>query len=309
VIEKISYLGLPNCYRLSNGNVELVVSTDVGPRVLRYAFAASDNIFGEVPQLRTPTSLGDWKPWAGHRLWVAPEEMPRSYAPDNSAIGFEIIDEYRITLRQPKDLAGFAKEMTVELARNGSQVRVHHRIVNETGAPVCIAPWAITITRGGGVTIIPQEPFRSHDECLVPARSLVLWYFTDLTDPRIVLGRKYIQLWTDASRPEPQKVGAANQQGWSIYYHPGLETVFAKQVEYDFAARYPDFGANTETYSAGDYMEVETLGPLKLLEPGAAVLHEERWQLFQGVKFGISEGEIDAALTPLLPRLDAAGRS
>jgi hypothetical protein len=303
VIQKIDYLGLPDCYPLSNAEIELVVTTNVGPRVLRYAFAGAENIFGEVPELKTSTEWGDWKPWGGHRLWVAPEEMARSYAPDNTAIAYEVLGEYGIALRQPKDPAGFVKEITLELTRNGSGVTVDHRIVNETGAPVCIAPWAITIMRGGGVTIIPQEPFRSHDEYLLPARSLVLWYFTDLTDPRIVLGRRYIQLRTDASRPEPQKIGAANQQGWSIYYHAASETVFAKRVAYKGEARYTDFGANTETYSAGDYMELETLGPIELLEPGGAVLHREQWHLFRKVKLGTDENEIEAGLVPILPQL------
>ena len=76
-MEKVNYLGQPDCYRLSNGTVELVVTTNVGPRILRYAFAGGENILGEVPESTVQTELGEWRPLGGHRLWTAPEASPR----------------------------------------------------------------------------------------------------------------------------------------------------------------------------------------------------------------------------------------
>ena len=32
-VEKTEYKGWPNCYRVSNGEIELIVTGDVGPRV------------------------------------------------------------------------------------------------------------------------------------------------------------------------------------------------------------------------------------------------------------------------------------
>jgi hypothetical protein len=69
---------------LSNGAAEVVVTTDVGPRIIRYARAGGENMLAELPDAVTRTALGDWKAWGGHRLWHAPEGMPRSYAPDNA---------------------------------------------------------------------------------------------------------------------------------------------------------------------------------------------------------------------------------
>ena len=54
--------------------------------MIRYAFVGGDNILGEVPDATTKTALGDWKPWGGHRLWIGPESMPRSYSPDNDPV-------------------------------------------------------------------------------------------------------------------------------------------------------------------------------------------------------------------------------
>ena len=82
MIDQLTFLGHPKCCRLSNGTVDLVVPREIGPRILRYGLADRENMLGEYPQLQTATALGEWKPWGGHRLWVAPEEMPQSYAPD-----------------------------------------------------------------------------------------------------------------------------------------------------------------------------------------------------------------------------------
>jgi len=37
-VEKVEYKGWRNCYRVSNGEVELIATSDVGPRVIRFGF-------------------------------------------------------------------------------------------------------------------------------------------------------------------------------------------------------------------------------------------------------------------------------
>lgn len=298
-MEKVTYLDLPNCYRLSNGTIEVVVTTDIGPRILRYGFPGAENILGEVPEAVIKTTLGDWKPWGGHRLWTAPEANPRSYAPDNSPLQYEFDGEYSIRLAQAVEpQTGIQKEMTVKLEPAGSKLTVHHRITNRGLWEISLAPWALTIMNGGGVAIIPQEPYRSWDEYLLPARPFVLWHYTDLTDPRWAIGKKYIRLRTDEARPEPQKLGLGNKQGWAAYHRRG--NLFVKRFSFEEGASYPDYGSNNETYTAGSFIEIESLGPIRRLAPGEAATHEERWSLSAGVEIDASEDALEAALGPYL---------
>ena len=44
-IEKTNYKGWPNSYRISNGEVEVIVTSDIGPRIMRYAFPGGANVF------------------------------------------------------------------------------------------------------------------------------------------------------------------------------------------------------------------------------------------------------------------------
>ena len=46
-MEKIAYQGWNNCIRLSNGIIELVITADVGPRVIRFGFIGAQNEFDE----------------------------------------------------------------------------------------------------------------------------------------------------------------------------------------------------------------------------------------------------------------------
>ncbi|HEY0385619.1 MAG TPA: hypothetical protein VGC64_06385 [Pyrinomonadaceae bacterium] len=298
-MEKVNYLAQPNCYKLTNGTVEVIVTTDIGPRIIRYGFPGEENILGEVPDAVIKTALGDWKPWGGHRLWAAPESNPRSYSPDNSPIEFESAALDSIRLLQPVEpQTGIQKELTVTLDPAGSSLTILHRLINRGLWTINLASWALTIMNGGGLAIIPQEPYRSWEEELLPARQLVLWHYTDLSDARWAFGPKYIRLKTDETMAAPQKLGVANKQGWAAYHRQN--TLFIKQFGYVEGASYPDYGCNNELYTAGSFIEVESLGPLTKLEPDAATIHIERWSLHRHIELDGSEESITAALKSCL---------
>ena len=56
-MERVTYFNQPNCIRLSNGAVEVILTTAIGPRVIRYGFIGGDNLLGEVPE---PASRPRW---------------------------------------------------------------------------------------------------------------------------------------------------------------------------------------------------------------------------------------------------------
>ncbi len=224
--------------------------------------------------------------------------------PDNEPIGCAKLSVLSLRLTQPVErFSGVRKVMTVTLDARGTGVTVHHRITNRDAWAIEVAPWALSIMNGGGSVIIPQEPFRSHDDYLLPARPMVLWHYTDLSDPRFAIGPKYLRLSTDDARPKPQKIGVADKQGWAGYLRQG--TLFVKQFPYHEGRTYPDGGCNCESYTAGPFIELESVGPLHILEPLESAEHVERWHLFKNVDAGSTEESLDAALRPLIAKLAA----
>lgn len=304
-LDKVACSGQPDCDRLSNGTVEVVVPTAFGPRIARYGFVGQENILGEAPEAKATTELGEWNARGGHRLWHAPEGSPRSYSPDNAPVEREASGS-TIRLRQAVEpRVGIQKEMAVTLDATGTHATVRHVLTNRSLWPVELAPWAMSIMNQGGTVILPQEPYGDHPHSLLPVRPLVLWAYTDLTDPRFAIGPRYMRVRVLADRKTPQKIGIGNKQGWAAY-HRG-RTLFIKRFPYDEAARYADFGANCEVFVNGAFVELETLGALQRLEPGASAEHVEHWYLFPDVEIGTTEATLDAALGPLLPK--AAARS
>ena len=282
VITRVEYNGLPDCIEISNGDAKLIMPTTIGPRVLFYGLDGGKNVFGWHPEAAVETELGTWKPYGGHRLWTAPENMPRSYAPDNEPVEYGTDGELKVTLMQPGDLRiGFRKEMIVTLDSADSGVTLDHKITNETSSAVEISAWALTIMRPGGTVVIPNEPFAPYGpETLLPVRSMAFWPYTDLTDPRWAFTREHISLRCDVSLPDPQKFGVLNKDGSAVYRLP--EVTFTKRFGFVEEAVYPDMNSNIEIYTAGGFIEIESLSPLRNLEPGQSVEHQEQWDLVLG---------------------------
>src|SRR5579884_1766735 len=123
-IEKVAYRGWPNCYRISNGEVELIVLTDVGPRIIRYGFIGGQNLFKEFQEQMGRSGEKEWMPRGGHRLWMAPEDPVGSYALDNSPVKMEQRGDTLLLTGNVEKETGLQKQMTVKLAASGTGVEV-----------------------------------------------------------------------------------------------------------------------------------------------------------------------------------------
>ncbi len=296
-VKPVSFMNLPNCLSLSNGHVEVIVTTDIGPRVIAYRLIGGRNVLAEMP---ARVGASEWQPWGGHRLWLAPESRELSYGLDNSSIRHETKGGGTVVLdRGVEAETGIAKVMEVTLDPDSTRVTVLHRLTNRRDAPVDVAPWAITIVRGGGTTILPNEPYVPHEQRLQPVRPLVVWSYTNLADPRWTLGRKFIRLRTDAAIPEPQKIGIGNRQGWAAYSVD--RDLFVKRIApFEDGKRYADYGTTYQTYTSRTFMEIETLGELMTLAPGASTEHVETWWLFGDVAVAGDDDAVERALAPYL---------
>jgi hypothetical protein len=302
MIETVEFGGWPNCIRLSNGEMELIVTTDVGPRIIRLGYVGGQNLFHNYEATLGKTGDAEWNNYGGHRLWHAPEVVPRTYAPDNIPVDHEI-DGTTVVLRNSEPSNGLDKETRVSLSPTSNRIEISHRLINRNPWAIELAPWTLSVMAKSGTAIYPQEVYIPHPDVLVPARPLVLWHFTDMSDPRWTWGRKYIQLRQDPKATTKQKAGMLNTKGWAAYVLNG--EVLVKHYPYVPGAEYADMGCNTETYTDSDMLEVETLSPVTRLEPGAHVDHSESW-LLSKVDCSLTEADIDAKILPLVAKLAPA---
>ncbi len=305
-LETLTYMGLPHCLKLSNGTVDIIASTTVGPRLLFYGPTGGRNIFGHFPDASKETALGTWKPYGGHRLWVWPEVFPATYAPDNDPIQHTREGDFSLLLQQPVDKANIAKQIRVTMSPEGTSVRLEQTVTSHNLWPVDIAAWGVSIV-DPGTSIVPRVPFQSHDDYVPVSQPVALCAFTDLEDPRFTLGLKYLLLRGDPTRPTSQKLGLRNKENWCAHLVEDL--LFVKRFTHDEHAIYPDYGVNTEVYTEGRFQELELLGPHRVVSPGDSLTLIEDWNLVPNISLADPQNLdlLDAAITPAIRSLFKAG--
>jgi hypothetical protein len=281
--EVIPYGGWDHCVRLTNGRTELVVTTDVGPRIIRYGKPGGQNFLKEYPKQLGRRGGSTWRIYGGHRLWIAPEDIKRTYVPDNEPVAWSWKGNV-LSLQQPPDkLTRLAKEIRISFNPDGA-VHLDHRITNHGRKAAHFAPWTLSVMAPGGEAVFPHEPYRSHLKEKLPSRPLVLWPYTDMSDPRWTWGKSEFRLRQDPTRPAPQKIGFLSTRGWMAYVLGNQ--VFVKRHTNIPGATYPDFGCNVETFTNDAMLELETLGPLVNLAKGQSTRHTETWALLPLAKLG-----------------------
>jgi len=78
--------GLPT-QSLENSHLRVDFLSQAGPRIVRLALPAHpENLLAELPHRRHPTPYGEFRILGGHRLWHSPEDILRTYIPDNEGL-------------------------------------------------------------------------------------------------------------------------------------------------------------------------------------------------------------------------------
>lgn len=296
-IDVINYQGWDDCYRLTNGSAELIVTGGFGPRIIRWGLVGSHNEFAEFEETLGRIDTEEWQLYGGHRFWHAPEAPTRSYYPDCHPVQVEQRADGVRVIQPVEATTGIQKEIDIHMHASAAQVTVAHRLRNHNLWTVELAPWALSVMAPGGKAISPLPPRADHGlDNLLPTNTLSMWSYTDMSDPRWTWGQRYIML-EQTTTGAPQKIGVLNTEGWVAYAHD--DHLFVKTFTYQPGATYPDMGCSVELFTNAYMLEVETLGPLVSLVPGASVEHVERWYLFDGVPTPQTEADIDAYVLPL----------
>lgn len=303
-IEKIAWGGWQNCYRLTTSQLELIITADVGARILHCAPPDGTNLF-YVDQTMLGQQGGDeWISYGGHRFWLAPEHTIRTYQADNHPVTVQQKDDAIAFTSPIENQTGMQKTLTIRMSQNTATIL--HTVENHNLWDVECALWGLSVMRSDGVAVLPLPPRGAHGGAnLLPTNRLALWAYTDMTDPRWTWGREYILLRQDTQATHPQKIGASVSAGWLAYSY--ADTLFVKQFPYDAGAIYPDNGCNAELFTNAKMLEVESLGALQTIPAGASATHVETWHIIPDVPTPNTEDDVKQYIMPhvntaILPR-------
>jgi hypothetical protein len=263
---------------LKNDFLQIEYLTD-WMRIVGLSLPGKPNLMADVTgQPPTPTPYGDYLFIGGHRLWHSPEDLPRSYIPDNQ-ISITDLPNGMTLESKTEPGTGIRKRIEIRLAADKPSVTLTHTLINDGMWPVELAPWAITQLRLGGTAILPMPVGNTDAAGLLHNRQLSLWPYTRMNDPRVKWDDKFILFKADAL--PPFKVGYFNPHGWLAYWLDGV--LFRKTFETHAGLPYPDNNCNAEMYCGERFVELESLASLGKLNSGEEAKHIEVWDIFDGL--------------------------
>ena len=259
-------------------NVTVGIASDIGPRILYVVSSErSDfNLFGVLPEAGIQTPEGFWRIYGGHRLWSSPEVKPRSYSMDDKPVNIDVRKSSATVYGNPEVENSIQKEIAIEpFSENG--IQVVHTIENIGRWPIRLGCWALSVMRQNGFAVIPSKPSKVNEEGLLPDRHMTLWPYTDPSDERVTFTDEYVFVKQNPKVERPFKIGAMANPTWTAYWVEGM--AFVKQFTQEEGG-YPDFGCSVEVYTNASMLELETLGPLKTINPSERIQHTEIWKIF-----------------------------
>jgi hypothetical protein len=129
-----------NTRTLSNGHLELNYLTD-SLRIIGLSVKGKTNLFADLSHLSAiSTPFGDFHFRGGHRLWHAPESMPRTYAPDSGELSVTDLENGIILEAPTEPTTGIRKRIEIRLAADSPSLTLTHILVNEGLWAVELAP-------------------------------------------------------------------------------------------------------------------------------------------------------------------------
>ena len=284
-IERIDYKNYGQALKISNGTAEAVVTLEVGPRVVFWGFCGGRNLMmndldraavNAGPAMDAHYHPGaTWYIYGGHRLWTSPEHQPGSYYPDNDPVTCTVTDNGAIFTPPPQQENGVAMQLELLLDETAPKLEVRHRVTNISREAKTFSLWALTVMAQDTLEIIPQNTL---DTDLLHNRVFSVWPYTDMSDPRVFFGNRFVSLKQDPTADKPFKIGMNLE-------HPAVvcllgDTAFIKRYDANYPdGCYPDAGVSFETYTNPLFIEVETLSELRTVPAGDTASHTEQWAL------------------------------
>jgi len=293
-VKETTYGNFGKCLAISNDTMEIYVTIDIGPRIIKCNLLGKQNLMFEDIERKKNNDVSSvfgegklWQIYGGHRMWLSPEKFPETYYPDCEKVVYSVHAKGASFTAAIQAVTGLQFSMDISMDETKPELTVTHYVKNTNAAPVKGAIWCLSVMTTGGAVIVPQP---TEDTGLLPNRVLAVWPYTDMTDPRVFWGKRYIALRQDPTVENAIKFGINNTAGKIAYVNHGQALVKSYAVNHP-NGEYPDFGCSCEVYACDVFTEAESLSELKTFGKGESISHTEVWTLTDGAEIGAFSNE------------------
>jgi hypothetical protein len=269
-----------DAFLIGNGLVEAVIVPAVN-RIMQFRFVGGPDVFWENRRMdgKLPDAASDrWCNFGGDKAWPAPQSdwqkaTGRDWPPP---VGFDatpaeagIADDTVILTSAVDPDYGIRVARTIALQPGQPRMTVTTEYQKVSGGPARVGVWIVTQLRD------PQRAFMVHNG----SSRLPGGYVQIKPDPPMGLDlRDGLVSLTRAHYHEAQIASDASDLLWMDQETALL--IHSPRTE----GEYPNRGSSAVIFTAKDpfpYVELETFGPLQVLEAGALVRNTNSYTLFR----------------------------
>ena len=293
-IKETTYGNFGKCLAISNDSMEIYVTIDIGPRIIKCNLLGKENLMFEDIERKKNNDVSSvfgegkmWQIYGGHRMWLSPEKFPETYYPDCEKVVYSVHSKGATFTAPIQAVTGLQFSMNICMDETKPEFTATHSVKNTNETPVKGAIWCLSVMTMNGAVIVPQP---TEDTGLLPNRILAVWPYADMADSRIFWGNRYIALRQDPSVDRAIKFGINNTAGKIAYVNHGQALVKSYAVNHP-NGEYPDFGCSCEVYACDVFTEAESLSELKTIAKGESITHAETWTLTDNAEIGAFSNE------------------
>jgi hypothetical protein len=281
-ITKGPYNGWQEAFTLSNATVEAVVVPAVG-RVMQFRFAGEkEGPFWENHALdgKSPDSQSsEWINFGGDKTWPAPQSewakitgrgWPPPKAFDSMPIEAEVQGETLVVRSKIDPNYGIRTERRITLSGKEPEMKIETIYRKLEGAPIRVGIWVIT-QLGDPVKVFMPVPKNTLFQQGYNKQSEILPADLEFNAPWVTCTR---------SPRDSTKIGSdASDLIWG-----NNKWLLAIHAPREISGDFPDQGSSAEIYTNPDpnaYVELEMLGPLKMLKRGETMSRTQTYHLYR----------------------------
>lgn len=282
-IKEIEYAGWKRCIYLSNGVFETVLSTEVGPRILRYSKVGGPNLLYLDSYAAGQTSdLKVWRIYGGHTFDALTEGKPLRL-PENQPIGYSKQEDGVSFEPVVFEKQGFSKTVAVRMCRRGG-LEIKETLQNLSDTPLTISAMGSTHLNISGRVALPAASLRQIASAVKGEK---------VDQRRLSFGGELCFVDHDMARGGEYALNFDLPELWCAYFLYGVMFVMTSPaVE---GAVY-DENAMLRVEADANKVAISSFSPRYSLEKGEAFTHVEVWNIFPEVYQPTTEQEALEAL-------------
>lgn len=280
-IKQINLKYYGKCVSINNGTVKVIVSVDVGPKIIFWGYTNGENMlyipydifeYSEPISQNFPPDIF-FKRY-GHEIMLAYENSKPVVLSSGTTI-YSILQEGVVfSCSCPK--LGLSVNLEIVIQDNLNSIMVIHSIENTNDKTQNFSICSSTFVSQGGTLLVPQN-IENLDNS--PNRVLSLWKKSNINDFRLYIANEYLRfnnILTDKS--SVLKLGINNKRAWSTYTKDG--NTFLKHYLHNKKARYLNFDSSFIIDSKKNLLSLKVLSPIYKVKKNEVAKMAEYWSLF-----------------------------